>query len=157
MPIKTGTLKVNQRRNAIFFEGIILEKIMSNKSLILKTAMVLICVLLAAGGLGIASDAGPENMELKSSAGKKTARFPHRKHQENFACKECHHAKTEASDKSPYAEGMEIKKCIVCHNKDDMSNPQLNSFKLAAHGLCKECHKQNKDSAPTKCSGCHIK
>ena len=80
---------------------------MFNKSLILKTAMFLICVLLAGGGLGMASDAGPENMELKSYAGKKTARFPHRKHQENFACK--------------------------------------------------ECHKQNSESAPTKCSGCHIK
>ena len=23
--------------------------------------------------------------------------------------------------------------------------------------LCKECHKKNKNSAPTKCSGCHVK
>ena len=47
--------------------------------------------------------------------------------------------------------------CVACHNKEDMSDPKLNSFKLAAHGLCKECHKKNKDTAPTKCSGCHIK
>jgi hypothetical protein len=51
---------------------------------------------------------------------------------------------------------MEVKRCAFCHN-NNMSNPKLNSFKLAAHGLCKECHKRHKDSAPTKCSGCHIK
>lgn len=132
---------------------------MLDKSLILKTALVLITFLLVAGGLSFASDTetGPETMELKSPAGKKAARFPHKKHQDSFACKECHHTRAEDSVQSPYVEGMQIEKCIVCHNPDDMSNNRLNSFKLAAHGLCKECHKQNKDSAPTKCSGCHIK
>lgn len=110
-----------------------------------------------ASGTEAAADTGPEVMELKTSNAKKPARFPHGKHQESMACKECHHAINEDGVKNPYVEGMKIKKCVTCHNKDDMSNPKLNSFKLAAHGLCKECHKQNKDSAPTKCSGCHLK
>ena len=130
---------------------------MPKKSLLLKIVLVFLCGLFASSGLSMASDAGPESMELKSSAAKKPARFPHKRHQENFACKECHHATDDGEVKSPFVEGMEVKKCIVCHNKEDMSNPMLNSFKLAAHGLCKECHKQNKESAPTKCSGCHIK
>jgi hypothetical protein len=130
---------------------------MSKKAFFLKTSLVIIIGLGTASSLSMAGGSGPESMELKSPAGNKPARFPHKKHQENFACQECHHAKTDDSIKSPYLEGMEIKKCITCHNKDEMNNPMLNSFKLAAHGLCKECHKQNKDSAPTKCSGCHIK
>lgn len=130
---------------------------MVDKFLILKTLLVLIAFLLVAGSPGIASDSGPESMELTSPAGKKAARFPHKKHQDSFACKECHHTRAEDSVQAPYVEGMQIKKCIDCHNPEDMSNPQLNSFKLAAHGLCKECHKLNRDSAPTKCSGCHIK
>ena len=114
-------------------------------------------------GKGIASDTepeidpGPAEMVLKTAAAKKPARFPHKNHQESFECGECHHYKTIDGERFPYVEGMEIKKCITCHNPDDMSNPQLNSGKLAGHGLCKECHKKNKDSAPTKCSGCHIK
>ncbi|MGB5883527.1 MAG: cytochrome c3 family protein, partial [Desulfobulbales bacterium] len=127
------------------------------KSLIHKTVLVLIAFLLVAGSPSNASNSGPEIMELKSPAGNKAARFPHKKHQDSFACKECHHTRAEDSVQSPYVEGMQIKKCIGCHNADDMSNPQLNSFKLAAHGLCKECHKQNRNAAPTKCSGCHIK
>ena len=101
-------------------------------------------------------DVGPETMELKTITGKKPARFPHRKHQESFTCEQCHHSKTGNGMQSPYVEGMKINKCAFCHN-DNMTNPNLNSFKLAAHGLCKECHKQNSDSAPTRCSGCHIK
>ena len=130
---------------------------MHKKSFILATVLGFIFCLILAGGQSIASDAGPEDMELKTAAAKKPAKFPHKKHQENFECKECHHAKTDEGIKYEYVEGMEVKKCVTCHNKDDMTNPKLNSFKLVAHGLCKECHKKNKDSAPTKCSGCHIK
>jgi hypothetical protein len=139
------------------------EKEMPRKFFIFSTVLVFIFGLLLAGSLGIASDSagavdpGPAEMELKTAAAKKPAKFPHKKHQENFECKECHHAKTDEGIKYAYVEGMEVKKCVTCHNKDDMSNPKLNSFKLVAHGLCKECHKKNKDSAPTKCSGCHIK
>ena len=136
---------------------------MQKKSLTLITAFFFVCGLLFATGLSIASDAetavdnGPAELELKTAAGKKLAKFPHKKHQEDSTCGECHHAKTDDGVKYSYVEGMEIKKCVTCHNKDDMVNPKLNSFKLAAHGLCKECHKQNKDIAPTKCSGCHPK
>ncbi|MDX1776608.1 MAG: cytochrome c3 family protein [Desulfobulbales bacterium] len=136
---------------------------MFKKSLILTFELALIFGLLITAGSVWASDTetqidtGPAEMELKTSAGKKPAKFPHRKHQEAFECKECHHFKNDEGVKIPFEEGMKIKKCITCHNKDDMVNPKMNSFKLASHGLCKECHKQNKDSAPTKCSGCHIK
>jgi hypothetical protein len=114
-------------------------------------------VLLMANSPSKANDSNPEMMVLKTITGKKPARFPHNKHQKNFACKDCHHGKTDGSSKSPYVDGMEIMKCATCHNNTDMKNPKLNSFKLAAHGLCKECHKQNRGSAPTKCTGCHIK
>lgn len=130
---------------------------MPRKSLTILIALVFIGSFLAAIESGMASDAGPEEMLIQTAAAKKPARFPHRKHQESFECKDCHHAKTDEGIKYAYFEGMEVKKCVTCHNSDDMTNPKLNSFKLAAHGLCKECHKQNKDSAPTKCSGCHIK
>lgn len=136
---------------------------MQKKTLTLVQLLVFIFVLVVAGGFSLASekepagDTGPVEMELKTAAAKKPARFPHGKHQEAFECKECHHARTDDGQQFPYVEGMEVKKCVTCHNINDMSNPKLNNFKLAAHGLCKECHKKNKDSAPTKCSGCHIK
>ena len=135
---------------------------MQKKTLTLAILLVFIFLMIA-GGMdfatekGPADDKGPEEMILKTAASKKPAKFPHGTHQKAFACGECHHAKTDDGMQFPYVEKMEIKKCVTCHNKDDMSNPKLNSFKLAAHGLCKECHKQNKDSAPTKCSGCHVK
>ena len=135
---------------------------MQKKTLTLAISLVFIFLVIA-GGMGFATekgpadDKGPEEMILKTAASKKPAKFPHGTHQEAFACGECHHAKTDDGMQFPYVEKMEIKKCVTCHNKDDMANPKLNSFKLAAHGLCKECHKQNKDSAPTKCSGCHVK
>jgi hypothetical protein len=130
---------------------------MPEKSYLLRVVLALILGFLAASSISLATDAGPETMELKTSAAKKPARFPHKKHQGSFACRECHHTKTGDSVKSPYVDGMQIRKCITCHNIDDMKNPKLNSFKLASHGLCKECHRQHKDAAPTTCTGCHIK
>lgn len=130
---------------------------MSGKSLLLITVFFFILSTLMLNSQCRADDTGPVTMELQTDTNKKPALFPHKKHQKNFACKECHHTKNENGDKSSYFEGMEIKKCTFCHNSDDMPNPKLNSFKLAAHGLCKECHKQNRNTAPTKCSGCHIK
>ena len=135
---------------------------MQEKTLTLVQLLVFIFVVVASG-MGFATekeptaDKGPAEMELKTAASKKPAKFPHGNHQEAFECGECHHAKTDEGMQYPYVEGMEIKRCVTCHNKDDMSNPKLNSFKLASHGLCKECHKKSKDSAPSKCSGCHIK
>ena len=130
---------------------------MQKRFLVLITALVFGFGCLVAEGVGVASDTGPAEIELKTAAAKKPATFPHKKHQEAFACGDCHHSKTADGAKGEYEEGMEIKKCVTCHNKDNMPNPKLNSFKLASHGLCKECHKENKDTAPTKCSGCHLK
>jgi hypothetical protein len=130
---------------------------MRKKVVYLLNLLVIALALVFAAGIAIAIDAGPEEMELKTAAAKKPAKFPHKKHQESYECGECHHSKYADGTKSFYEEGMEIKKCITCHNKDDMDNPKMNNFKVVAHGLCKECHKKNKDSAPTKCSGCHIK
>ena len=129
---------------------------MLKKTVIFTTAMVFILGMVLASGLVIASDAGPEEMVLKTAAAKKPANFPHKKHQEKFECAECHHNKTDDGKQAAYAEGQEIQACVSCHNKD-MVNPKLNSFKLAGHGQCKECHKKNKDVAPTKCGGCHPK
>jgi Class III cytochrome C family len=128
-----------------------------------KILPILIAAICFSLGLFAVNSTGSENdniteiMVLKTVNAKKPARFPHKQHQETFACKECHHGKTESGSMSPYVEGMEVMKCAACHNNIDMTNPKLNSFKLAAHGLCKGCHKQNRPDAPTKCSGCHIK
>jgi hypothetical protein len=130
---------------------------MQNTPSLLITAIILSLLLIAANGFCLASNPGPEEMELQTAAGTKPARFPHTKHQKTFGCKECHHAKNIKGIRSPYVEGMEVGKCSTCHNNDAMADARLNSFKLAAHALCKECHKKNKDSAPTRCTGCHIK
>jgi len=127
------------------------------KIFFLISALVLFFGLSVVCDPGIAGDQGPQTLELKTFSGKKPARFPHRRHQKKFACKECHHTKTDTGLKEEYSDDMKIERCVACHNENDMTNPKLNSFKLAAHGLCKACHKQNRDSAPTKCSGCHIK
>jgi cytochrome c553 len=131
---------------------------MFKKSVIFTTAIVFILGIVIAGGISIAGDSstGPEEMVLKTAAAKKPANFPHRKHQENFECATCHHNQSNDGKQTPYVEGQVIQKCASCHNKD-MANPKLNSFKLAGHGKCKECHKKNKDTAPTKCGGCHPK
>jgi hypothetical protein len=136
---------------------------MQKKVLTLIQLLVYVFSLALASGTGfagdkeIASDTGPDEIILKTATARKAANFPHRKHQESFECGECHHSKSDDGTKYQYVDGMEIKKCVVCHNKDDMNNPKLNNFKLIAHALCKECHKRNKDKAPTRCSGCHIK
>ena len=136
---------------------------MQKKTFTLIQLLAFVTILTFTYGMSIASDketatdTGPAEIILKTHEAIRTARFPHSKHQKNFECGKCHHSRSEDGLKYPYVEGMEIKKCVTCHNKDDMSNPKLNNFKLIAHALCKECHKKNKDSAPTKCSGCHIK
>ena len=135
---------------------------MQKKTLTLVQLLVFIFVVVASG-MGFATekepaaDKGPAEMELKTAAYKNSSLHIVSKSMSDIECGECHHDKTDEGMQYPYVEGMEIKRCVTCHNKDDMSNPKLNSFKLASHGLCKECHKKSKDSAPTKCSGCHIK
>jgi predicted CXXCH cytochrome family protein len=115
--------------------------------------VVLLCaaVLLAAGSaFAVEVSIGAADMTLQTEAARKPAVFPHRQHQESYACTNCHHAKEEV---------MVIDKCAGCHTKD-ISNADVNSYKKAAHKLCKDCHKEvNKagKEAPIKCSGCHPK
>lgn len=129
---------------------------MLQKALLFPTAVLAIILLLGPVGIGRAADTGPENMELKSPNGKQTAQFPHGKHQKLYQCRECHHG-SKGGELVPYQKNMQFRKCVACHNENEMENPRFNSFKLAAHGLCKVCHKKMKKKAPTKCSGCHIK
>ena len=100
--------------------------------------------------LGVEISIGPEEITLMTETARKPAKFPHRQHQEVYSCTACHHAKDEI---------MVIDKCANCHTKE-MSNSDVNSYKKAAHKLCKDCHKEVNDlgkDAPIKCSGCHIK
>jgi predicted CXXCH cytochrome family protein len=93
---------------------------------------------------------GPAEIVLQTAEARKPADFPHRQHQEAYSCTYCHHAKDEI---------MVIDKCEACHTKD-ISNTDVNSYKKAAHKLCKDCHKRVNDEgmdAPIKCSGCHAK
>ena len=105
---------------------------------------------IAGNSLGTEVSIGPADITLQTEEARKPADFPHRQHQEAYSCTACHHAKDEI---------MVIDKCVSCHTKD-ISNSDVNSFKKAAHKLCKDCHKkvneEGKD-APIKCSGCHAK
>jgi predicted CXXCH cytochrome family protein len=117
----------------------------------LKAVVISIVALFIAGNAsGVEVSIGPADITLQTEAARKPADFPHRQHQEAYACTACHHAKDEI---------MVIDKCASCHTKD-ISNPDVNSYKKAAHKLCKDCHKEvNKagKEAPIKCSGCHAK
>lgn len=115
--------------------------------------IVLLCVaalVIAGSAIAVEVNIGPADITLQTEAARKPATFPHRDHQDMFACTACHHAKEEV---------MTIDKCAGCHTKD-ISNADVNSYKKAAHKLCKDCHKEvNKEgkAAPIKCSGCHPK
>jgi len=117
----------------------------------LKLTVIGLAVLFIAGNaFGVEVSIGPADITLQTEAARKLADFPHRQHQDSYACTACHHAKDEV---------MVIDKCVGCHTKE-ISNPDVNSYKKAAHKLCKDCHKEvNKEGgeAPIKCSGCHPK
>ena len=106
-----------------------------------------------------AADKGPAEITLESTvdaaAKPKPAVFPHAKHQEKFACGDCHHGKDDAGKQVPYADGQEIGKCESCHNKAAGMAKPADTFKNAAHKNCKDCHKAQ--GAPNKCSTCHPK
>lgn len=129
---------------------------MNKKFVVFATALAFVFSLAIAGGVAKANDKGPAEMVLKTAAAKKPAHFNHAKHQETFKCEECHHTKTADGKQGPYAEGAQ-QKCETCHNAEMMTDVKLADFKGAAHGLCKECHKKHKDTAPSKCEGCHPK
>lgn len=107
--------------------------------------------IFAGNALGVEVSIGPAEITLQTESARKPADFPHRQHQEAYSCTFCHHAKDEI---------MVIDKCSTCHTPD-ISNPDVNSFKKAAHKLCKDCHKkvnsEEGTDAPIKCSGCHSK
>jgi hypothetical protein len=110
----------------------------------------LIALFVAGNAFGVEVSIGPADITLQTESKRKPADFPHRQHQDSYACTVCHHAKDEV---------MVIDKCASCHTLD-ISNPDVNSYKKAAHKQCKGCHKvENKEGseAPIKCSGCHIK
>jgi hypothetical protein len=123
-----------------------------------KTVMYAAAFALAMG-LGfttnaMAVDKGPAEITLQSP---KPATFPHAKHQEKLACKDCHHSKDAAGKQVPFKEGQKIEKCETCHNKDaGMTNAKVATFKDAAHTRCKGCHTEMK-AGPTKCPDCHKK
>jgi len=107
-------------------------------------------LFIAAGAFGVEVSIGPADISLQTEDGRKPANFPHRQHQEVYSCTVCHHAKDGI---------MVIDKCADCHTMD-IDNSEVNSFKKAAHKLCKDCHKKVNDEgkdAPIKCSGCHVK
>ncbi|BCL60973.1 hypothetical protein DGMP_16660 [Desulfomarina profundi] len=114
------------------------------------------------------TDTGPAELTIVSTHSKKPkpALFPHKKHQDKFKCAECHHGIKDGKQ-VPYAEGMEIKKCDNCHNKDVLKGKKKGKLKLdtikgAGHGNCLACHKamakkDKKLKKITKCSNCHPK
>lgn len=110
----------------------------------------LVALLMAADVFAVEVSIGPADITLQTETARKPADFPHRQHQEAYSCTACHHAKDEV---------MVIDKCAGCHNKD-ISNAEVNSYKKAAHVMCKDCHKKVNEAgmdAPIKCSGCHSK
>jgi len=104
----------------------------------------------AGSAFGVEVSIGPADITLQTESARKPADFPHRQHQDAYSCTACHHAKDGI---------MIIDKCANCHNVD-ISNADVNSYKKAAHKMCKDCHKKVNDAgmdAPIKCSGCHTK
>lgn len=115
---------------------------------VLVTGFAALCI--GAGVFAVEVKIGPADIILQTEKARKPAYFPHRKHQQAYSCTACHHVTDEI---------MVIDKCASCHNLD-ISNSEVNSFKKAAHKLCKDCHKKVNETgkdAPIKCSGCHTK
>jgi hypothetical protein len=130
---------------------------MTKKLVLCTAALAFVFSMALAAGTCFASDAGGETLILKAEKGNKPVNFPHKAHQDKYACADCHHTKGADGKQAPLAEGAAVEKCATCHNAD-MADPKLNSFKGAAHANCKGCHKESgSDKAPTKCDGCHPK
>lgn len=116
-----------------------------------------------------AADMGPEEMTLEATNSKKPkpAFFPHKVHQDAFACADCHHGMSEDGAQVPYVDGQEIGKCESCHNAEKLAGKKsgknkLDTYKGAAHANCVTCHKEEGKKDPAKkalgkCSTCHKK
>jgi hypothetical protein len=132
----------------------------SSKALLTLALTGAFALLLSAGGALAEVEKGAPDMILQTTQAKKPAVFPHAKHQAVLACTDCHHGKNEDGTQKAYVDGDQIRECVSCHNKEDMPNKALDSFKNAAHINCKDCHKEmakaGKITGPTKCSGCHV-
>ncbi|MEE4240147.1 MAG: cytochrome c3 family protein [Desulfopila sp.] len=119
-------------------------------------------------GSVFSSDAGPADILLESSGTKKMppAVFPHKLHQDAFACGDCHHGMQDGKV-VPYSDGMEIQKCEACHNSEVLAGKtagkeKLDTFKGAGHANCLECHKEIAAKDESKkalrgCKACHQK
>jgi predicted CXXCH cytochrome family protein len=108
----------------------------------------------------IGSRLGAATIIMQTARRRKPAQFPHRKHQDMFKCAACHHGMDSLGGQLPYTEGMDILRCAACHNPASMENRKLSSLKLAAHTLCKGCHRKTVAAKGTagpidKCTGCH--
>jgi len=108
----------------------------------------------------IDSGQGPIFIKLETGGNRKPAvLFSHRKHQDLFECSNCHHGMDNEGKRLPYSRGMEIQRCVICHNLN-MENKQLNSIMRAAHRVCKDCHKKTVEESGTAgpidmCIRCH--
>lgn len=116
------------------------------------------------------ADPGPADITIVSADSKKPkpAQFPHKMHQENFECADCHHGMADGK-KVAYTDGQEIGKCESCHNSEVLPGKMMGKLKLdtikgAGHGNCLTCHKEMAKNDPAlkekkidKCSACHPK
>lgn len=101
--------------------------------------------------------------------GKKSAVFPHKLHQKDYGCGECHHGMSADGFLLSYAAGQKIYKCADCHNDQKLAGKMKDKHKLdttkgAGRASCLDCHKamEAKDTALkekmiAKCETCHPK
>ena len=120
------------------------------KYALMAAALAFLCTC-GFAAVSIAADPGPAEMELKTSAGKKPAKFPHKAHQDKFACGDCHHSAADGKQVA-YKDGDAIGKCESCHD-GSLANAKVANYMKAAHENCKGCHKEK--GGPTKCADCH--
>lgn len=106
------------------------------KKLIVELTVALILVMVVFAVQAQVEKENPTVVTYENEKGNVT--FDHSQHINTFDCIECHHEQNRDV-------------CKSCHGMRD----QLIDAKSAFHITCKNCHKEN--SAPTKCSGCHIK
>lgn len=116
--------------------------------------------LFATAGLITAADL-PVEITIENEGYRKDIRGPvpfhHQNHADDYgiACNECHHEYQDG--KNIWQEGMEVKKCIDCH---DPQKKQGNADRLdiAFHKNCRDCHRDigDEEKAPSRtCAGCH--
>ena len=133
------------------------------KKIVLCAAALAFVSVTCLAGITLAEEKGPAEITMNPD-GKKTAVFPHAKHQEKIKCGECHHSKTDDGKQVAYKEGQKIEKCATCHTGDMLKGKVKGktAMQRAGHGNCLACHKEEakKDAAKKnlkKCSTCHPK